>query len=96
MKSVKLAVFMLVAMVFSVSAMATQDKDTLVVERISTASVAATITSHVYTLRLENAAACTTREQALNGAQSTITLAGKPIATVTLARCEAVDYHVQY
>ena len=97
MKSVKLAVFMLVAMVFSVSASATGvEASTLTIERFCTSNVGQAMSSNSYSLRLKDAPACTTAQTAMNNKNSTLYIADRPIPCITIARCDAVDYHLQY
>ena len=87
--------FVVLALVAS-TASAAVTANTVTVERIFTSNMGAAMTSHTYTLRLVNQATCAAKELALNGVESTITLAGRPIAVMTLAKCNSVDYSVQY
>lgn len=97
MKSVKLAVFMLVAMVFSVSASATGlVKNTLTVERFCTSNVGQAIASTQATYRLKDEATCLVAQAAKNNKETSFNIAGRPISCNVVADCVAVDYHVQY
>ena len=93
MKQVILAMAL---MLVASTASAAVPANTVTVERIFTSNLGAAMTSHTYTLRLVNQATCAAKELALNGVESTITLAGRPIAVMTLAKCNSVDYSVQY
>ena len=70
--------------------------NTVTVERIFTSNLGAAMTSYTYTLRLGTAELCTSKATELNNKPKTITLAGRPIESITFATCNSVDYSVQY
>lgn len=94
-----LAGLMLTVLMMSVAS-ATQERNTLVLERISTSpngtSSGQNLATHAMMQRLGSAQNCTDAVAALNNVEVTLTVGGKNIATKTLASCIAVDYSVQY
>lgn len=69
---------------------------TLVVERFVTASVNATISSHVYKVRLHDEAACTTVRNTMNAAATTqFDMGGRPVQSYVIASCAPVYYDGQ-
>ena len=87
--------FVVLALVAS-TASAAVTANTVTVERIFTSNLGAAMTSYTYTLRLGTAALCTSKATELNNKPKTITLAGRPIESITFATCNSVDYSVQY
>jgi len=85
MKQVLLAIMLSFV---SVSAFATvTPARMLIVERISTSSVNAAITSHVYKVKLGSESDCNTAAGVLNGKEVTLTILGRPVQSYTLANC---------